>query len=321
MSNGKKFSFARFYDRFGVLCLLAIVVIIATILTPNFLTRANISNVLRQNVSIIILGCGCCFVLISGNINIAYDGLIACIGTISALVMAATQNLFISVIVGMIVGAVFGYLYGIFVSKFQIPPFICGLAFSSVATGIIMLITNGVAVPKTKLGNFSVLGQGYISGIPISVIIMIVILVASHIILTKTCFGMKVKAVGGNREAAITSGINVGRVIRQVFVLDGVICAIAAVLYMSRINSGDGTAGSGICFDAITAVCVGGVSIQGGTGGIIGMVFGGCIVGVINNLLNLLNVDSNWQDVVSGLIILFAVAVDIAVKNSLTKKK
>ena len=318
--NKKQFSFARFYQRFGVAVLLVIVFTAASLISPNFLSRANLTNVLRQITEITVLGCGCCFVLISANINIAYDGLLACIGTASCMVMAATQNLVLAVIGGLILGAILGYLYGLFVTRFQIPGFIVGLAFSSMASGAILLATGGKSVAKTMLGNFKVLGQGYIAGVvPICVVIMLVVLIVCHILLSRTCFGMKVKAVGGNKDAAIASGINVNRVIRLVYVLDGITCAIGAILFMSRINSGDPAAGAGSCFDAITAVCVGGVSIQGGQGGVIGTLLGGAIVGILRNVLNLMNINANWQDVISGLVILIAVSADMFVKNSLAK--
>lgn len=317
--NEKKFSFARFYQRYGTLVVLVIVFTAAALISRDFLKLQNMTNVLRQITVISVLGCGCCFVLISGNINIAYDGLIACLGCTACLVMAATQSIFLAVTVAVAAGAIIGYLYGCFVTVFQIPGFIVGLAVSSIASGAILLITGGDAVPKASLGNFSVLGQGYIGPVPICVIILLIALVICHIILKQTCFGRKVNAVGGNRTAALTSGINVNRVIRQVFVLDGVLCAIGAVLYMSRINSGQPSGGTGYCFDAITAVCVGGVSIQGGSGGVVGTLIGGAIVGILNNLLNLMNISSDIQDIVSGIVIILAVTADIAVKNSVMK--
>ena len=158
--NDNKFRFAQFYQKFGVWVLLLIVFAAASLLSANFLTLQNITNVLRQITVISILGCGCCFVLISGNINIAYDGLIACIGCISCLVMAATQSLILSIVVGLVLGAAVGYVYGVFVTVFKLPGFIVGLAVSSIAQGAILLLTGAKEVTKTKLGNFSVLGQG-----------------------------------------------------------------------------------------------------------------------------------------------------------------
>ena len=338
----QKMSFAQFYQKFGTLLILIAVFAVASVLSPKFLSQANLTNVLRQIVVISVIGCGSCFILISGNINIAYDGLIALLGCISCIIMTRTQNLFLAVLLTVILGALIGYLYGICVTTFKIPGFITGLAFNSVASGTILLITGGVAVSYTGLGNFNVLGQGYIGQrystsplrkgnfnvlgqgyigpVPICVIILLAILIGCHILLSQSCFGRKVYAVGGNRVAAATSGINANRVVRQIFILDGITCAIGSIIFMSRMNSGQPTGGAGYAFDAITAVCVGGVSISGGTGGVLGTLVGAAIVGIINNLLNLRNVDSNWQKVVSGCIILVAVTIDILVKNSLRKK-
>lgn len=319
MNQKKRISFAQFYHKFGVAVLLLLVVVAAAILSPNFLTGQNITNVFRQITVIMILGCGCTFVLISGNINIAYDGILVCTGVIGAMTMAATGNLILAIIASVFVGMVFGYCYGLLVTKFEVPGFIVGLAFTSIGSGIILLLTKGKAVPKTSLGNFKVLGQGYIGFVPICVIIMLAILLICHIILTRSRFGMKVMAIGGNKEAAIASGINVNRVVRMIYVIDGITCAIGAVVFMSRINSGDPSAGVGTCFDVITAVCVGGVSISGGAGTVVGTLIGAAIVGVLDNLLNLMNVNASWQNVVSGIVILLAITIDVFVKQSLSK--
>lgn len=322
-----RFSFAEFYSKFGVITILMIVFVVASIISPHFLKPANLTNVLRQIVVVTIIGCGATFVLILAQINIAYDSLIACIGCLSCLIMVNTQSVFLAVAGGLIIGAFIGYLYGFFVTKFSMPAFIVGLAIDTIAAGSILVITNGN--PISFLGNFTIIGQGYVlKVIPIPVVIMVVVLVISHIILTRTCFGRKVFAVGGNRAAAIASGINADRVIRQVYVLDGVIAAIASIIFMSRLSSGQPAAGDGYAFDALTAAIVGGVSISGGTGSVIGTVVGASIVGVLNNLLNLMNVSSYWQNIISGTIILLAVMMDVmtkraaanAIKNSLADK-
>ena len=275
---------------------------------------------MRQITVITTVGCGLCFVLISANFNIAYDGLIALIGCLSCIVMVHTQNILLSVLTGLVVGGILGYAYGIFATVFNMPGFIIGLAFDSMACGAILVITKAKSISRTKLGNFSVIGQGYIGGIiPICVVIMLVIMLICHILLTRTTFGMKVKAVGGNREAAMASGVNVKRVIRIVYVIDGLTTGIASVIYMSRLNSGEPTGGDGVFISALTAVCVGGVSVSGGVGGIPGTIVGAAIVGILNNVMNLMNVNAYWQKVVSGLVILFAISLDIFVKDSLAK--
>lgn len=317
--RGNKMSIAQFYQKFGTLLILVVIFVASALISPKFLTISNLTNVLRQIVVITILGCGTCFVLISGNINIAYNGLVALLGCMACIVMTHTQSLVLAVVVPVVLGAVIGYAYGVCVTAFKIPGFITGLAFESIARGAILLATSGVAISYTGLGNFSVFGQGYIGPIPISVLIMLAVLLVCHFILAQTCFGRKIYAVGGNRIAATTSGINTNKVIRQVYLLDGIICALGAILYMSRLNSGQPTGGEGLAFDAVTAACVGGVSISGGTGGVLGTLVGAAIVGILNNMLNLMNVNSNWQDVVSGMVIVLAVAVDVTVKNSITR--
>ena len=166
------------------------------------------------------------------------------------------------------------------------------------------------------LGSFTVIGKGTIGPIPISVFIMIGVMLTCHVILTQTTFGRKVFALGGNRKAAIASGINANRVLRVVFVIDGLTCAIAAIIYMSRVGSCQPNAGQGYAFDAITGAVVGGCSIYGGKGNILGCLVGAGIVGVLENLLNLMNVSSYWQDICSGAIILLAVIIDVATKEA-----
>lgn len=310
-----KFSFALFYQKFGVFILLVILFAAAAILSPNFLKPANLRNVLRQIVIISVIASGGCYVLICGQMNLAYDGLIACLGCISCILMVATNNVVIAVGGTMILGAFIGYLYGTCVTTLGVPSFIVGLAFSSMASGAIMLYTGGTKI--TGMGDaFAFLGKGSVGPIPMSVIIMALCLILSHILLTKSTFGRKVFAVGGNKQAAKASGINSGRIVRKVFVLDGVTTALAGILFMSRLGSGQPSAGQGYAFDAITGAVVGGCSIYGGKGSLVGCLIGASIVGILKNILNLMNVSSYWQQVFSGSIILLAVLIDLATKEA-----
>lgn len=310
----RKFSFALFYQKFGVFTLFVILFIVAAILEPNFIKTKNLVNVLRQIVVITLIACGGCFMLITAQINVAYDGLIPAVGCTACLVMRATSNPVIAVVVGLALGALAGYLFGCAVTFLKIPSFLAGLATSSIAAGLIMVVTGGVI--KMDLGSFTVIGKGTIGPIPISVFIMIGVMLLCHIILTRTTFGRKVFALGGNRKAAIASGINADRVQRIVYVIDGLTCATAAIIYMSRIGSCQPNAGKGYAFDAITGAVVGGCSIYGGKGTIIGCLVGAGIVGVLKNLMNLMNVSSYWQDICSGGIILLAVVIDMATKEA-----
>lgn len=312
----KPFNYGAFYAKYGTLVILFSILIIAALLSENFIKPTNLTNVLRQISVVTVIGFGVTFILILGQINIAYDSLIALIGCTSVMIMVSTQNLLVSVVAGIFMGAVIGLFYGVLVAYLKIPSFIVGLAFNTIARGIILIVTNGKAI-SANLGNFSVIGQGYVWIIPITVIIMFVLLGVSWFILNKTCFGRHVFAVGGNRSAAIASGIRADVVIVKAYVLDGVLAGIGSVVFMSRLSSGQPSAGVGYAFDAITAVVVGGTSLAGGSGGVIGTVIGAAIVGVINNLMNLMNVNSYWQQVVKGVIILVAVMIDILTKQNM----
>lgn len=315
--SGSKFNFALFYQKFGVVTLLVILIIIAALVNPNFLKLANLRNIMRQIVIITIIGCGACFVLICAQINVDYDGLIACIGCTSCMIMVATGNVLLAVVGGLALGAIIGYFFGICVTILKVPSFIVSLAINSIASGGILVITDGNKV-KDVGDAFTMLGKGAIGPIPINVIIMLLCMLFCHILLTKSTFGRKIFAVGGNREAAIASGINADSVIRRMFVLDGVTTALAAILFMSRLGSGQPAAGAGYAFDAVTGAIVGGCSIYGGKGNILGCLVGAGIVGVLNNILSLMNVNSYWQDVFSGAVILLAVLIDIATKEAAT---
>lgn len=318
-SSVKKMNFGDIYSKYGVMMILAVIFIVASVLSKNFLTQANLTNVLRQIVVITILGFGGTFVLISAQINIAYDALIAAIGCLACITMVRTGSVILSVILGILIGALIGWGYGFLLTFFNIPAFIVGLAINTIARGAILMITGGRNI--SKLGDFSIIGQGYIGPVPIPVIIMFVLLFICWIILNKTCFGRHVFAVGGNPAAAEASGINVNSIIRKVYLLDGIMTAIAAIIFMSRLASGQPSAGDGYAFDAITAAVVGGASISGGAGNVMGTIIGAAIVGVINNLMNLMNISSYWQQIVKGIIILLAVIVDVQTKKATSKAR
>ncbi len=245
--------------------------------------------------------------------------MVALTGTIAASVMQITQNLLLAVLAGIVVGIVVGAINGFVITFFNIPAFIMTLATTTVARGAILIYTGGM--PVSNLGNFKIIGQGDLGPIPISVIILVVVIAISWVLLNRTKFGRYVYAVGGNVKAAVASGINASNIVRKAFIYNGILTSIAGIVLMSRINSGQPAAGVGYEFDAITGVVVGGTSLMGGTGTIIGTIIGCLIVGVINNILNLLSVSSYWQQVVKGLIILIAVILDVMTKTARVSKK
>lgn len=304
----------EFYSKFGILLILGVIFLASSIFCEGFFQSANLTNVLRQIGVVTILAFGATLVIILGHINVAYGSELAFIGVISCGVMRATGNIFLAVSVAIVLGVFIGFLIGIVITKFGIPAFIMTLAVTTVARGFALIYTGGV--PVSNLGNYTVIGQGSIGFMPISVIIMLVLFAITWLLLNKSCYGRHLYAAGGNINAAKASGIKVNKVVIQAFMFDGLMAAVAAVVFMSRMNSGQPQAGVSYEFDAITAVVVGGTSLSGGVGNVTGTLIGAVIVGIINNVQNLMNVSSYWQFVVKGVIILAAVIIDVKTKGT-----
>lgn len=311
--------FAAIYRRYGTIIIFIGIFILASLLDETFLTTGNLTNVLRQVVVVSLLACGVTFIIILGHIDVSLGAVVALTGTLAASVMSMTQSLPLALATGVAAGAAVGLINGVVVTYFKIPSFIMTLAMTTVARGAILLYTAGV--PVTNLGNFSVIGQGFVGPVPISVLILVVVAIVSWVLLNRTKFGRHVYAVGGNIKAAQASGIGTDSVLRKAFVFNGVLAGIAGIVLMSRINSGQPAAGVAYEFDAITAVVVGGTSLMGGTGTIVGTIIGAMIIGVINNILNLMNVSSYWQMIIKGLIIAVAVILDVKTKSAGRRKK
>lgn len=323
----KKFNFGEFYGKWGTLMILVVIAVLSALFVPNFVKPRNLINVLLQNAVVAMLAFSATFVIILGHINVAYGSELAFIGCISGLVMNAMQaslspvvaallSLVVAVVVGMVIGGINGYV----ITKFNIPAFIMTLAVTTIARGGALLLTNGTPVAGMD-DAFNWFGQGYIGPIPTSVIIMIILFVVAWVLLNKTCFGRHIYAVGGNENAAVASGINSKGVVKRAFLLDGIFTGIAALVFMARQASGTPAGGLQYEFDAITAVVVGGTSLSGGSGNVVGTIIGAIIVGIINNVQNLLHINTYWQQVVKGLVILIAVIIDVVTKRAAAKAK
>lgn len=323
----KKFNFGEFYGKWGTLMILVVIAVLSALFVPNFVKPRNLINVLLQNAVVAMLAFSATFVIILGHINVAYGSELAFIGCIACLVMnsvqasmspvvAALVSLVVAVAVGMSIGAINGYV----ITKFNIPAFIMTLAVTTIARGGALLLTNGTPVAGMD-DAFNWFGQGYVGPIPTSVVIMILLFVVAWVLLNKTCFGRHIYAVGGNENAAVASGINSKKVVKRAFLLDGIFTGIAALVFMARQASGTPAGGLQYEFDAITAVVVGGTSLSGGSGNVVGTIIGAIIVGIINNVQNLLHINTYWQQVVKGLVILIAVIIDVVTKRAAAKAK
>ncbi len=325
----KDMGFAGIYNKYGTILIFLGIVVIASFLNEYFLTVSNLTNILRQVVVVCLLAFGVTFIIILAHIDVSLGSVLALTGTMAAVVMQKTNNVFFAIVVALAMGIVVGLFDGYVITTFNIPAFIATLAMTTVARGTILLITSGRTISGIELasgekigglGSFSWIGQGFVGPVPFSIIILLVVMLISWILLMKTKFGRQVYAVGGNERAALASGINTKKVVRLAFIYNGILTAIAGIVFMARSNSGQPAGGLAYEFDAITAVVVGGTSLMGGTGTIVGTLLGAMIVGVINNLLNLMGVSSYWQQIVKGLIILIAVILDVKTKTAKVKK-
>ncbi len=280
------------------------------ITSGSFLTTKNIFNVLRQISSNLFLACGMTMVIILGGIDLSVGSIIALSGCIAAgCVSRYNLPIGIAIIAGILIGLLVGAFNGFVISKTTIPAFIVTLATMNIVKGFAYVYTGGSPV-RVVTKEWQFIGAGYIGSVPTPVVILVIVLIITGLIMNKTKLGRHIYAVGGNAQAAEFSGIKVARVKFLVHTFSGIMAGLAGVVLASRMYSGQPTAGDGAEMDAIAAVVVGGTSMAGGSGKIGGTIIGGLIIGVLNNGLNLLNVNSFWQYVVKGAVILLAVFID-----------
>jgi len=300
---------------------IAICVVLA-FATPNFFKPDNLINIVRQSSFRTIVAVGMTFVILTAGIDLSVGGVIALAGVAGSLVLVRPGlplglAIALGIGAGVAVGAALGAINGFAITRFNLPPFIATLAVWFIAGrdgGLAFLINGGQPVFNLPQP-FLFLGAGDVVGIPVPIIIMVVIVAAGHFALTRTTFGRYVYAVGGNEEAAWLSGINVRRVKMTVYVICGLLSGLTGMILAARLASGDPKTGVGQELDVIAAVVVGGTSLFGGRGTILGTLVGALIIGVLNNGLNLLNISSYWQPVVKGGVILLAVLIDQVTKK------
>lgn len=317
-----KGSFKAFLNKYGILLIfLGICALLAIVTIDNgvsiFLKFRNIVNVLRQSAVIGIIACGVTFVIITGGIDLSSGSLVAMIGVLSAMIAREAYGLPIVLAIGgaMALGLLAGGISGTLIAKAHIPPFIATLGMMTVARGVGFLFTNGRPVDNLSK-SFQFLGQGTILNfgenffIPIPVLIFLVVVLASHFLLSRTRFGKYTYALGGNEQAAYICGVNVDRHKILVYAYAGFLTSIGAVVITARVSSGQPGAGIMYELDAIASAVIGGTSLQGGIGTIGGTVVGTLIIAVMNNGLDLMGVSSYWQQILKGLIIIGAVVID-----------
>lgn len=329
MRADRRFSF--FGVNPGVLFGFVFLFLLVFFTTPSFRQVSTIQNLFQQAAINTIVAVGMTFVIITAGIDLSAGSILGFVGTLTAMTLMSpavvgrfgSGAMPLAFLVGILGGALVGFLNGAAVAWLRMQPFIVTLATMWAVRGAALVLTDGSPIgtvdPSQPLAaarndllqhHFTMLGMGYAGPLPIPALIALIVVAVGHVLLTRTVFGRHVYALGGNAEAARLSGVNVSKVRVCVFTISGTLTAVAAVILMSRLVSGQPTAGQGYELYAIAAVVVGGTSLFGGSGSVVGSAIGALIIGVINMGLNLHGVSSFWQNIVTGAIIFVAVLMD-----------
>ncbi|MHA1453538.1 MAG: ABC transporter permease [Promethearchaeota archaeon] len=279
-------------------------------ISPHFLTKSNILNVLRQVSVVSIVSIGMTIVIIGGGIDLSVGSIMALSSLVTGLLIMRTNvNLVVSIFLGLLSGSIIGLLNGLMITtRIRMAPFIATLAMLSVARGVTLVITGGMPIYGLP-DNFGIIGGGYFLGIPIPVIINVIMYGIGIYFLKYTRTGLYFFAVGGNEDAARLSGISVGKIRTLGYIISGLLAAFGGIILASRITSVEPIVGEGYQLDCIAAAVIGGTSMSGGKGSLVGTFIGALIMGFLRNGLNILNVSVFWQQVVIGMVIASTVAL------------
>jgi ribose transport system permease protein len=308
--------------KFQSLLALAVLLVAMSLVSERFLTADNGLNVLRRISTNLCLSIGMTMIILSGGIDLSVGSVLALSGAVAAGllkngIMLPRWDIAIqftalgAIVAGIAVGLAAGWLNGLVITRFRVPPFVATLGMLSVARGLTQLWTGNF--PITNLGNeFRFMGTGYWLKVPTPVWISAALVLIFVVVTRRTRFGRYLYAIGGNERAAMLSGLKVERIKRMVYMVGGGLAGVAGLLLTARLDAADPKMGFGYELDSIAAVVIGGTSLSGGRGSILGTVLGCLIIGVLNNGLELLDVSPDWQLVVKGVVIVVTVAVDRA---------
>jgi ribose transport system permease protein len=306
---------ARHARQFGTFAVFVVLCAVISVLTPHFFTVTNLLNVAQQTVINALIAVGLTYVIISGGIDLSVGSILAFAGVVMAHTLRLGWPLPLAILAGVGVGAGCGLINGLLISYGRLPPFIATLGMMSVARGGALLATDGRPVSGFN-ESFRWLATGEIAGVPVPVVIMVLVYAVAHLVLQRTKFGRYTYAIGGNEEASLLSGVPVRLYKIGIYAVCGALAALSSVLLTARLNSAQPIAGLSYELDAIAATVIGGTSLMGGQGSVIGTLIGALIMGVLRNGLNLLGVSSFIQQVVIGLVIIAAVLLDTFFKQS-----
>lgn len=300
--------------KYRVWILLVGFVAIISVVYPRFLVMSNLFNVLRQTSVNAVVAAGMTFAILTGGIDISVGSSMAFAGAVGAWMVLKGYPIALILVVTLLIGVATGIINGVLIAKAKLQPFIATLVTQTVLRGATLVFTSGRPISFSASdpagAAFKWIGAGSVGVIPVPVIIMIFVFGILYFLLNDTAFGRYIYAVGGNEESARLSGVNTDVIKIKAYVISGIMTAIGAMIVTARLTSAQPGAGEGYELDAIAAVVLGGTSMLGGQGTILGTVAGALIIGILNNALNLMDVSSYYQTIIKGLVILFAVLLD-----------
>lgn len=307
MKNGlRNFDFRSFWNSYQVWIIFIALIICYSIISPEFFTSRNISNIMTQNAMLVVVAMGQLLAVITGGIDLSVGAILALTGVMTAKFVVGGMPVGLAILAAIGIGALAGVISGLLVAKFKFAPFIATLATMVMVKGM-TFVQSGGHVTYVSDPTFKFLGRGNILGIPVMIWVMLLVIFLVWFVLTKTVVGRRLYAVGGNPEAARLAGINVPRYLFSVYVCSGALCGLAGAFMAFRLGAGSPTIGAEWELDTIAAVVVGGASLMGGIGAPLNAMLGALIIGFIRNILNLLGVATYPQLIVKGLIIILSV--------------
>ena len=296
-----------------------LIAIVLTFTTDVFLTSANLLNVLRQASLTFLIASGLTLTILTAGLDLSVGANVGLSACLAATVMKSTGSIALGVMAGLGFGTLVGLLNGLIITLLKLPPFIATYGMLWTLNGVTYWFMGGETIYGFSPG-FRQLGSGYWLGVPVPIYVMAAFLVAGGIFTRYTTFGHEVYAIGANPEAARLSGVPVRSRLNLVYVLSGAMAGLAAIVYLARLNSAEADIGEALTLPAIAAVLIGGTSLFGGSGSLTGTLVGAVTLTLVVNGMNLLNVDANWQPLVTGVIVILAVWIDVLVRNRVEQR-
>jgi inositol transport system permease protein len=312
---------ASIFSKYGIFLIFGAMVLVASFLSPAFMSRINLINIVRQMSVVGLIALGVTGVIVSAGIDLSSGSVVGLTAVVAASLAQDPEfatpfypglnvPLIVPILAACGVGALVGLVNGSLVAKTRIPPFIATLGTFTAIRGLALLYTGGRPISDLT-DSYNFIGQGDVFGLPVPIIILVIMAVVTHILYAHTKFGKYIYAIGGNEQAARVSGIDASKYKMLIYVYAGFLAGMAGLVVSSRIGSGQPGLGVGYELDAIAAAVIGGSSLSaGGIGTVAGTIVGALIIGVLNNILDLMNVSAYWQQIIKGCIIVGAVIID-----------